>query len=658
MKAAATLELQEQAESARALKERARRSDRELDAPEPGTNVVAPVGAPPARVYRLRVPFEVATGGTAEAIEVDTDETTLAATFGRLTYNALDPPDPALEAGLDQQDGDVVVIMLDGPRRIHRVRLTTAEGVALFRLDGNKRADDPSVAGPSDNELGEFTDRRFAVQPSNVAAVMVRSYPTGPRVGIAARGAADATFFWRADGEIGKPAAAGDPAASPPPSAGIVADGAGLARELQRLVDALPQPLPAQVELDLVFESDAPCRVSGVSFQVDYSLVTQSFGSPTYSRGDLKDGAALARALSEERDPVSRRVHGLLTAAGRKLVESREPDEDALVVELNALVGGPSLYDAEAFAQVELPKEVRAAAEAGAAGEPLARLNRTLLDAAYPELLAAPGEMRVLRFAGNRAETRELAIRLPAGATVVEATLETIESIDADRPTAGGGTTVGQPPASSGVRVDPDTTVAARTELDTTLAATGLSLFLVPTTEKAELLAELREDHAGSPKGRKLAEATLVVEGLGSRAWATARFAAPIALQAQPHWVVLAARSGSAVWLGEPAAGEVQVLERAGEAPRDAIRGVVPIHRVLSRSTELLAEPAVAVTIASEPTTTTAEGESRTYDLTAALNAYLGDQGESGTVSIPLTIATASNGIITVDPPHVVYDLD
>jgi hypothetical protein len=524
-------------------------------------------------------------------------------------------------------------------------------------MDGDQRVDDESVSGLSGAVLDEFTDRRFAVRPSNVAGIVVRSYATGPRVGIAARNAPEATFFWRAEGEIGKPSAAGDPAASPPASAGIVSDGAALAEELQRLVDALPQPLPAQVELDLVFESDAPCRVEGVSFQIDYRVVTRSFGSPSYGRGDVKDGVALARALREERDPVSHRVHELLTAAGRKLVESAEPDEGALVAELNALVGGPSVYDAEAFAGVALPPETRAAAEAGATGAALARLNRALLDAAYPNQLAAPGEKRVLRFAGNRAETRELTIRLPAGATVVEATLETIESIGADRPAAGGIATDG-PASNSGVRIDLETTVAAGTTLDGTLAATGLSLLLVPTTEKAELLAELREDHSGTPKGRKLAEAALAVEGLGSRTWATARFAAPIALQAPSHWVVLAARSGTAVWLGEPAGGDVQVLERSSEAPRDTVRGIAPIHRILSRSADLAAEPAVTVTIAGQPSTTTAAGEKRTYDLAAALNAYLDGQSGTGSVTVPLTIATAASGNITVNPPHVVYDLD
>ena len=655
MKAAETLELQEQAEFQKQAKLQ-KQSARQFDAPEAGTKVVAPVGAPPERVYRLRVPFELPTGGTGEAIEIDADETTLAATFAHLTYDTLDPPDAALKAGLDPQDGKAVVL-LDGPRRIRRVRLTSGTEVALHRLDGDNPVGDPSVTGTNGGVLfDDFTDRRFAVSPANVEAVVVRSFPTAPRVGIAARDAAAATFFWRAEGEIGKPPNPDDPAASPPPSAGVVTEGNGLAQALQRLVDALPQPLPAEVELDLVFESDAPCRVHGVSFEIDYRVVTRSFGSPAYGRGDVKDGAALARALRDERDPVSSHVHGLLTAAGRKLVESSEPDEGALVVELNALVGGPSVYDAGAFAQVELSKEIREAAEAGAAGDLLARLNRTLLDAAYPDQLATPAEKRVLRFTGNRTETRELAIRLPAGVTVVEATLETIESIGGDRPAAGEGTT-DQPPTSSGVRIELETVVGARTELDTTLAATGLGLLLVPTAQKAELLAELREDHAGAPKGRKLAEASFVVEGLGERTWATVRFPSPIALQAQAHWVVLAARSGSAIWLAEPSAGDVQVLERSGEAPRDTIRGVAPIHRILSRSSELAAEPAVVVTIAGEPTTTTADGESRTYDLAAALNTYLAKQSGTGLLSIPLTIATASAGSITVNPPQVLYDL-
>lgn len=654
MKASTTLKLEQQFENIRVLEEGARRAAGS-DPPETGTPIVKPFGAPPTRVYRLRVPFEIATGGMGEAIEVDTDETTLAATFGHLTYDALDPPDPALEAAL----GNGGVVMLDGPRRIRRVSLTTNVNVAVHRLDGDKPVEDSSVSASSGDLLDEFTDHRFAVKPANVEAIVVRSFPTGPRVGIAARNAADAAFFWRADGEIGKPAASGDPAASPPAGAGVVAGGgAGLAKELQRLVDALPQPLPAQLELDLVFESDAPCRVHGVSFQIDYRVVTRAFGSPGYGRGDVKDGIALARALREERDPVSHRLHGLLTTAGRKLVESAEPDESALVVELNALVDGPAVYDADAFAQVELSPETRTAAEAGAAGELLARLNRTLLDAAYPEQLAAPGEKRVLRFDGNRLDTRHLTVQVPADATVVQAKLETIESIGADRPAEGGGeTTVGQP-TSSGVRVDPETTVAARTELDTTLAATGVGLLLVPTTEKAELAVELREDHAGEPKGRKLAETTLAVEGLGVHTSVTARFASPVALQAQTHWVVLAASSGSAVWLGEPGAGEVRVLERSGEAVRDAIREVAPIHRILSRSAELAAEPAISVTIAGAQATSTAEGETRTYDLAAALNAYLGAQGGSGIVTIPLTITTAAGGSITVNPPHVVYDLD
>ena len=84
---------------------------------------------------------------------------------------------------------------------------------------------------------------------------------------------------------------------------------------------------------------------------------------------------------------------------------------------------------------------------------------------------------------------------------------------------------------------------------------------------------------------------------------------------------------------------------------------MAPTHRILTRSAELDAEPAVAVSVAGVAATSTAAGDARSYDLTAALNAYLGDQGGSGIVSVPLTLTAATAGSVTVNPPHVVYDL-
>ena len=55
VKASETLELQEQAQFQKQAKLQ-KQSGREFDAPEAGTNIVTPVGAPPERVYRLRVP--------------------------------------------------------------------------------------------------------------------------------------------------------------------------------------------------------------------------------------------------------------------------------------------------------------------------------------------------------------------------------------------------------------------------------------------------------------------------------------------------------------------------------------------------------------------------------------------------------------------------
>jgi hypothetical protein len=629
----------------------------------PLLEVATPVGDPPARVYRRAFPLELPTGGTAEAIVVDPEETTLTATFDELVYDVLDPPHPDL-AGSLAAEGDAVVVALDGPRRVHLVRVDGGGTVDLHRLDGDNPVEDPSVSGTSGWTIADdFTDRRFAVRrgsgslaTGDLDELEVRSYPTGPRAGIAAPSADEAAFFWRAAGEVGKPSQPGDPAANPPESAGVVADGAAFAAELQRYVDTLPAPLPTEVEVDLVLESDAPCGVRNVVPSVEYRLVSRSFGAPLYGRGDVKDAAGLARSLGEARDAVSKHVHGLLSPAARKLVESDVPDEGALVAELNALAAGPLVYDADAFAQVDLNAATREAAEAEATGNPWTRLNRALLDAAYPDHLAAPAEKRVLRFPGERAETRELTVVLPAGATVVQATLTTIEALRADRPASGN--SVGDERRTTGVTVAGTTLVAAATTPAEPLAATGLALWLLPTSDRAELLIELREDHAGTPTGRTIAASQLAVESLGVARGGTVIFAEPVPLSARPYWIVVRATSGGAVWLADEAAGDVRVLEVADGSPRGRLSDVDPLHELLSRSAELQAEPAVILRVAGKRVAPApSAGDKRTYDLASALNAYLLGKVD-GPVAVPLTLTAAIAGTVTVQPPVVEYEVD
>ncbi|HUE95505.1 MAG TPA: hypothetical protein VMN39_02550, partial [Longimicrobiaceae bacterium] len=182
----------------------------------------------------------------------------------------------------------------------------TESGVTIFDLPqgGIFVADVAANAGPF---LIDFTDRRFLLRlknssgaavslaPGDIANISVRSYPSNPRLGLAfpdpaTAGAVNpdtALFFWRADGEIGN---------GTPVSAGAVDAGADLEKELARglkrfvsLLGDVPAAgpgaptLPANLDVALVVESDAPCILDPVvasglpAVRVEYHLARKSF---------------------------------------------------------------------------------------------------------------------------------------------------------------------------------------------------------------------------------------------------------------------------------------------------------------------------------------------------------------------------------------------
>ena len=63
---------------------------------------------------------------------------------------------------------------------------------------------------------------------------------------------------------------------------------------------------------------------------------------------------------------------------------SAEPFFRSVMIELNRLIRGPSLYTRERFLHVSITEETRDMARAYPEGEELAKLNRRLLEEAYP----------------------------------------------------------------------------------------------------------------------------------------------------------------------------------------------------------------------------------------------------------------------------------
>jgi hypothetical protein len=107
---------------------------------------------------------------------------------------------------------------------------------------------------------------------------------------------------------------------------------------------------------------------------------------------DLRDPAALIRRLQDPRDPLSRHLSDSFSREGQQMLEEQHasPSEEhsrVLVDELNRRLEGESLYEEERFEHVTLPENIRRLVDQGLEGRSRTRLNRLLLEQAYPQEL-------------------------------------------------------------------------------------------------------------------------------------------------------------------------------------------------------------------------------------------------------------------------------
>ncbi len=114
-----------------------------------------------------------------------------------------------------------------------------------------------------------------------------------------------------------------------------------------------------------------------------------------FDEDDLKEPAALIRKLRDPHDPLSWHLRDRFSEDGRRMLEeqrdSGSPSEEhrkALVIELNRLLEGESLYDERRFDLVTLAEGTHRLLDQSLQGRDLIRLNRLLLEQAYPEELA------------------------------------------------------------------------------------------------------------------------------------------------------------------------------------------------------------------------------------------------------------------------------
>ena len=128
--------------------------------------------------------------------------------------------------------------------------------------------------------------------------------------------------------------------------------------------------------------------------QITYN-VTQGFILASLSDTDLKDPAGMILKLQSPGDPVSLYIREHLSYDTKKMIdEYRRPEKPSdllktsLLADLNSLLRKISFYDPGRFARVPLTGEVRELIRRNPQGEDRVRLNRLLLEEAYPDEIA------------------------------------------------------------------------------------------------------------------------------------------------------------------------------------------------------------------------------------------------------------------------------
>lgn len=119
-------------------------------------------------------------------------------------------------------------------------------------------------------------------------------------------------------------------------------------------------------------------------------------GSPDFHPDDIKNPPALAQKIVNGSDPVSVRVRSRLSEDAINTLASPSSFEPALrrklFSSLNEVLKSPDFYDAATWQNLTLPPEVQKILAEKRNGDARRRLNRLLLEAAYPD------ELKVQKF--------------------------------------------------------------------------------------------------------------------------------------------------------------------------------------------------------------------------------------------------------------------
>ena len=612
-----------------------------------------------------------------------------------------------VRAVVTRSDG-ALIVRARAPARVLRVHIEPAAGqhagdivVQLHRMDGDRPAKESSEERPSGALFAEdFTDRRFALRathrgipmalsPDRLRSLEMRGFPTGARLGLGLPGGEPPTFFFSVPGEAERPSGAVSGSFDAPETSVAFADA------LQRWFEALPRPLTDEIDVMLVAESDAPCRVRIDHLTVAYDLVRDTFRAALLRPADLVRPASVVSRLREASEPFPALLSGALREEVREALARstgrRPPDTLVrdLAADLNRIMQSRSLHDAAAIATLDLPAELVALVASAPHGIARTVLNRRLLDVAFAEQIAPLAdpveERKIVVRDGDATPMVEIDVpgtaRIRTARVIVSASLRDDVVLPGTHPNAGSAGSHEdarslQTPQSDGrgVSVDADTVAAVAISTPRPFRATGVSLAVLPTVAGTELVVEMRADTDGEPSGRVMAAGRVALGKLHRPAWVAVPFAAPVFVTATPMWLTARAVAGGAVWLTAVGVGTTIVGDDEGEGGtwrgRLRLEGRRALHafRATTAPTAVpeseggAAGPAEAgfrARLGARTIVPVPAGEDLyVIDLAAALTEWLAREPRVADelVKVPLEFRFGRRGLLTVYPPVVHFD--
>ena len=586
-------------------------------------DITTPVGDPPLRIYRSTFYLDFITGDAAEEVRIDVGEggSRLGGRFDQLEYDAI-----GIDGATVAKRGSGLVVDIRALRDIARLVFDPSRvagpgyELKLYRMDGSEPVGDPFHTTLN----GTLFQSRYDGLPPTMTLI---------------------------DG---------------------IAEGyTGFERDL----------------LSPIYEEHLLLQVTP-TFGVDrreqrfFLQVTQPGGTPlTLNPGDLRE-------IRVRGAPVNPRIGIALPGSGgadnpqpedavffwrgrgeigesAPLSEGMFPSDNAFGDELQRLITRYASVRRDAGPEgVTLPSPLRVALVFES--DCPCRVRVDDLEIAYAlERKALPdGESKkVLRYVSGRKETQEIRFAMAAGARVDTAELRVEPSFNGDRDASASNGS--KPLPRRGGHLSGDQVVAQPFTLPDALRVSAISLAVLPTSRSPELTLEVREDRAGTP-GRTILSATVQAADTVPR-WYDVRFDEPVLLPTSPHWLLLRANTGSAIWLAGDADANgcaMQVL-RPGNIPGSwqattRLDGRRALHRLRTRSGPGAVAAPVEIQVGEEHLELSMLNGGNTFgsDVRNALDASLSSTPDLADVGLTVTFSAIGPGRLTVYPLDLVYHLE